>query len=76
MRKVIFEGDNLRVIAPLDPTEGRRHVELVRNGELDNLYNMTSLMDDYVNPIVNDVLSWKIITCCVLDSEESLEDWK
>jgi hypothetical protein len=41
-RQMIFEVEDLKVTAPLDPTEGRRYVEPVKGKELDNLYNMTA----------------------------------
>jgi hypothetical protein len=50
-REMIFEVGDLKVIVPLDPTEARRYVEPSRK-EIDNLYNMTAHMDDYVNPTV------------------------
>jgi hypothetical protein len=57
-RQMIFEVGDLRVTAPLDPTKGRLYVELERGKELVNLYNVTTQMDDYVNPTVEGVLSW------------------
>jgi hypothetical protein len=55
-REMIFEGGGLKVTIPLYPTEARRYVEPTRK-ETDNLYNMTTLMDDYVNPTTDGVLS-------------------
>jgi hypothetical protein len=37
---------------------------------------MIARMDDYVNPTVEGVLSWRSINSCALDSEDSLENWK
>jgi hypothetical protein len=75
-RQMIFEVENLKVTVSLDPTEGRRYVEPVKGKELDNLYNMTAWMDDYVNPTINGVLSWRSISSCASDSEEALENWQ
>jgi hypothetical protein len=33
-------------------------------------------MGDYVNPTTDGVLSWRSISSCVSDLEESLENWK
>jgi hypothetical protein len=47
LKKIImmFEGDGLRVIAPLDPDEGPRYTEPIREEyrayELDNIYKLT-----------------------------------
>jgi len=73
---MIFQVVDLRVTAPLDPTKERRYVEAARGKELDNLYSMTTLMDDYINPIVECVLIWKSISSCVSNSEEALEHWQ
>jgi hypothetical protein len=42
-REMIFEGGGLKVTAPLDPMEERIYVDPVRK-EIDNLYNMTTLI--------------------------------
>jgi hypothetical protein len=61
-RKMIFEVGDLKVIAPLDPMEGKRYIEPARWNKIDNLYNMTACMDDYVNPTTNGALSWRSIS--------------
>jgi len=53
---MIFEVEYLKVTVSLDPSEGRRYVELVKGKELDNLYKMAMRMDDYLNPTSNGVL--------------------
>jgi hypothetical protein len=55
--------------------EERIYVDLTRK-EIDNLYNMKTHMDDYANPTVDGVLSWRSISSCTLDSEEGLEYWQ
>jgi hypothetical protein len=72
-REMIFEAENLRVIAPLDPMTGKRYIEPSRGNDINNLYNMTTQMDDYVNPTADGVLSWRSINSCALDLEEGLE---
>ena len=51
----------MRVVAPLDPLEGHMYIELVFNEEqgdhLENIYNVTSLKEDYINPTADDNLS-------------------
>jgi hypothetical protein len=51
-REMISEGGCLKVTAPLDPIEERRYVNPMRK-EIDNLYNMTVCMDDYINPTID-----------------------
>jgi len=56
--------------------EGKRYIESARQNEIENLYNMTTWMDDYVNPTIYGMLSWRSIISCELDSEEGLEHWQ
>jgi hypothetical protein len=68
-RKMIFEVEYLKVTVSLDPTEGRRYVEPIKGKDLDNLYNMTVWMDDYVNPTTDGVLIWRSINYRTSNSE-------
>jgi hypothetical protein len=49
-----FEGDGLRVISPLDRDEGRRYTEPIREEDraydLENIYKLTIIQHDYINP--------------------------
>ena len=58
---LMFEDEELRVVAPLDPLEGQRYIEQVNSeghdGYLDHIYNITFAMDDYVNPMTDRKLS-------------------
>jgi hypothetical protein len=57
-REMIFEVVYLKVIAPLDPSEGKKYIEPMRGNDIDNLYNMTVQTYDYANLIINVLLSW------------------
>jgi hypothetical protein len=61
-RRMMFEGDGLRVIAPLDPDEGHRYTEPIREEdrayELENIYKLTARQQDYINPTTDGNLSW------------------
>jgi hypothetical protein len=72
-REMIFEVGYLRVTAPLDPTEGKRYIEPARGNDIDNLYNMTTWMDDYVNHTTYGVFSWRSIDSFASDLEEGIE---
>ena len=56
-----FEDNDMRVVASVDPLEGQRYIEPMFNewkdDHLDNIYNVTSLKENYVNPIVDGNLS-------------------
>ena len=56
-----FEGNVLRVIIPLDPSQGERYIEPIRDeGEqdtLDHIYNITAKEEDYVEPDADGVIN-------------------
>ena len=61
IRTQLFEDDEMRVVVSLDPLEGKRYIEPVFNegqGDLlDNIYNVTTLKEDYINPTADGNLS-------------------
>ena len=79
-RILTFEYSEQRVVTPIDPMEGQRYVDQVnREGQgdyLDHIYNITSTMDDYVNPMVDEKFSWQSVSSYTSDSRESLEKQK
>jgi hypothetical protein len=77
-RKMNFELDEYRVIAPLDPSQGERFVEAtcLDLEEINQLYKTTTREEDYVNPTANGVLIWRSITSCASDSNTGLENWQ
>jgi hypothetical protein len=79
-RRMAFEGDGLRVIAPIDPDEGRICIEPIREEyhtyELENIYKLTTGQQDYINPTIDGNLSWRSEISCSSDSKEALENWQ
>jgi hypothetical protein len=71
-RRMTFEGNDLKFIAPLHPDEGRRYTEPIREEdhmyELVNIYKMTARQQDYINPTVDKNLSWRSESACSSDS--------
>ena len=60
-RTMMFEFGTVRLTTPLDPREGARYTEPMREG-VDNeaigeLYNIIARREDYINPIVDGELS-------------------
>ena len=78
-RILTFEDSYLWVVTPIDPLEVQRYVEKVNSevqgGYLDNIYNIMSAMENYVNPMDEGNLSWRSISSYTSDSQESLENW-
>lgn len=76
-RKIVFETEDLRFTAPLDPMKGEWYVEPVKYGfsttELGNIYNTKMHMEDYVNPTTNEVLSCWSVSSCASDSDASFD---
>ena len=75
-----FEGHNILIIAPFDPSMDPRYIERICAEEevrdVDDFYKVTSTQDDYINPIANGTLSWRYASSCTSDSDEGLENWK
>jgi hypothetical protein len=73
-------GDDLRVITPLNPNEGRRYTEPIREEdrdyELENIYKLTTGQHDYINPTTNQNIIWRSESACSSDSKEALENWQ
>ena len=74
-----FEGKGLTVIVPLDPSQGERYTEPVRDEDqdvLDHIYNITAKEEDYVNHTTEGIMDWQCDSYCMTDSDEGLENWQ
>ena len=75
-----FEDFELRVVTSIDPLEGKRYVEPINSegqgNYLDQLYNIMSLREYFINPKDHGKLSWQSVISCTSDSGEALENWK
>lgn len=79
-REMIFEKHSLRVVVPLDPVEGSRYIEPVRDDEsdkdLDYIYKITAWEQDWVNPTADVRILWEREISCTSDSNEEIERWQ
>ena len=81
-KKIIlsFKYLEIRVVVPIDPLKGQRYVKLVnsegKGNYLDQLYNVMSSRDNYINPTTDGNLSWRSLSSHTSDSGEALENWK
>ena len=60
-RQMTFEGKYLRVIVPLDPSQGERYTETVKDeyhDVLDHIYNITAKEEDYFDPTAEGIMDW------------------
>lgn len=74
-RKMILERKSLRVVVPLDPTEGPRYTEPVRSNERDNA------LDCIYNIVVHRKKeerrpSWDYASSCTTDSDKEDKRWQ
>jgi hypothetical protein len=69
--RMTFEGDGLRVIAPLDLEEVCRYTEPIREEdrayEIENIYKLTTRQYDYINPTIDGNLRWRSESACLSD---------
>jgi hypothetical protein len=74
-RHMNFEKYGLRVITPLDPYEGQWYTEPIIEEDhayaLENIYNLTTRQQDYINPTAGGNLSWRSDNASSSDSEEA-----
>jgi hypothetical protein len=79
-RRMEFEGNGLKVIAPIEPNEGRRYTETIREEDrtykIENIYKLTTRQHDYINPTTDGNLSWRSESACSSNLEEALENWQ
>ena len=71
-----FESHYVRVIAPMDPQEGCRYIEIMRDEvsrSWDHTYNISK---DYIHPIVDGELGWHSASFASSDSDDALENWQ
>ena len=79
-RRMIFEKKALCVVVPLDPAEGSRYTNPVRDydsdDDLDCFYKITTWEQDWVNPTADGKLSWERESSCTSDLDEEIERWQ
>ena len=74
-----FEKKNLRVIVPLDPSQGERYTKPLREEDqnvLDHIYNITAKEEYYIDPPAEGIMDWQCDSFCMTDSDDGLENWQ
>ena len=69
-----FENQDVRVIAPMDPQEGRRYIDPVKDEvsrSWDHAYNISK---DYIHPIIDGELGWRSASSASSESNDALEN--
>jgi hypothetical protein len=71
-RRMNFEGNGLKVITPLDPDEGCRYTEPIKEEdrayELDNIYKLTKRQQYYINPTTYGNINYRSESACSSES--------
>ena len=70
-----FENQDIIVIALMDPNEGRRYIEPVKDEVIrgwDHAYNIS---EDYFHPIADGEIGWRNARSVSFYSDDSLENW-
>ena len=70
-----FENQDVRVITPMDPQEGRRYIEPMKDEvdkSWDHAYNISK---DYIHPTVDGKIGW-CSTIFESSDSDALENWK
>ena len=76
-RQMTFEGKGLRVIVLLDPSQGERYIEPLRDEDqdvLDHIYNITAKEEDYVDPTAEGIMDWQCASSCMMALDDGLEN--
>lgn len=77
---MVFERDDMRVIVPLDPSEGVQYTKPIRDEYCDenvnNIYQITTKEEDWINPIAYGKLGWEHDNSCTSNSKAELENWQ
>ena len=79
-RMLSFEDLDMQVVSSIDPLEGQCYIKPIRGeyyeGNFKNIYNISSMLDDYINPPNYGKLSWKSVSSCSSDLGETLKNWQ
>ena len=71
-----FENQDVRVIAPMDPQEGQRYIEPIKDEVRKNLDHAYNISKDYIHPTVDGKLGWCSASSASSDSDVALENWQ
>ena len=76
-QKMIFEKKSLRIIVPMDLAEGSRYTKQVcdyeSDDDLDCIYKIIERDQDWVNPTMDERITWDHKSSYTSDSDEEIE---
>jgi len=79
-RKMTFESNNMRVIVPLDPSQGERYTKPIKEeysiDVIDNIYQIKTKEEEWIKTTTDGKLNSEQDNSRNSDLEEELENWK
>ena len=75
-RMMTFENHDIRVITPMDPNEGRRHIKPIKDEVVRGWDHAYNILEDYIHPNVDGELGWHSASSVSFDSDDALENWQ
>ena len=73
-RMMTFENQDIRVIAPMEPSEGRRYIDPVKYEVFKGRDHSYNISEDYIHPNANREHGWHSASSSYLDSDDTLEN--
>ena len=74
-RVMTFEKQDVRVISPMDPQEGRWYIEPIRDEAGRSWDHAYIISEDYIHLTVDGELGWHSDISVSFDSDDALENW-
>ena len=71
-----FENKDIRVITPMDPTEGQRYIEPVKDKVVKGWDHTYNIYEDYIHLIADKELGQRSTSSMSYDSNDALENWQ
>ena len=75
-RMMTFENQDIRFIAMMDPNEGRRYIEPVKDEVVRGWDHSYNISEYYIHPTTEGEIFWHSIISVSFESEDALEKWK
>ena len=71
-----FENQDIRVIVPMDPDEGKRYIKLVKDEVVKGWDHAYNIYKYYIKPIDDGDLGWCNAISTSSDFDDALKNWQ
>ena len=69
-----FENQDIRVIAPMDPDEGKQYIKLVKDEVFKGWCHAYNISEYYIHPTIDEEIGWRNTSSGSSDFEDVLEN--